>query len=655
MRLASSFRRRVWVSILGGAVGAWALPTPCAGQVTPPFTQCPPVGRDTSCAILLLIEQDGSLRVKTAPSQGPYDGIEDTLIGVQNNSSHAVLAIPISGPNSILGFDGDGICGSDPFTGGPFNPRPPGCPFGPTGYEGPGVIFSDISADATSGTVTFAGGLQPGTSTYFSLELAIQTLCPPINGVPLLRQYDAQWRCDTYDNLSATEQAPQPKCVGGAKDFQACSKDADCPGGFCCTKKNTIGRWGCNLTSAAMIINYHAANQGVSFSTTPAELNTWLSQNGGYDAGGGVLPGGVVQYATTNGVALHYHGHVTNRDDFVLDQYICNGDPVMLKVAGHPTHFVVATGQTTVGSVDTYSINDPGYSNTTLAGYNYTYDGLRRYSSRVKAPNALYIRAHSPVELLLTDPMGRITGRSQPGGAVELEIPDSAYSSEAIGDDEDVTSGETTPEVKDLEVLTPQSGTYVLQAVGTDSGPFSIELIAYDIAGNQERAAVQGTISPGSTAVYDIGYTPSIPGVPFLTVTPRNRPPDCSGAVATPRELWPPQHDFVDVQVSGVMDPDGDPVGITIMTIAQDEPLLGLGSGDTCPDGTGVGTSVARLRAERSGTGDGRVYHVSFAAEDGHGGRCTGSVTVCVPHDQELGRACVDQGILVDSTGPCSP
>ena len=40
------------------------------------------------------------------------------------------------------------------------------------------------------------------------------------------------------------------------------------------------------------------------------------------------------------------------------------------------------------------------------------------------------------------------------------------------------------------------------------------------------------------------------------------------------------------------------------------------------------------LRAERMGSGDGRAYAIAFTISDGHGGRCTGTVTVEVPHDQ---------------------
>jgi uncharacterized repeat protein (TIGR01451 family) len=133
-----------------------------------------------------------------------------------------------------------------------------------------------------------------------------------------------------------------------------------------------------------------------------------------------------------------------------------------------------------------------------------------------------------------------------------------------------------------------------------------------------------------------------------------NRPPVCSVALATPIELWPPNHKFVTVSIAGVTDPDGDSLATRIVGISQDEPLLGSGSGNTCPDGKGVGTSSASVRAERSGTGDGRVYHVSFTASDGKGGQCTGSVRICVPHDQRPGHVCGEDGPVIDSTGPCA-
>jgi cysteine-rich repeat protein len=136
------------------------------------------------------------------------------------------------------------------------------------------------------------------------------------------------------------------------------------------------------------------------------------------------------------------------------------------------------------------------------------------------------------------------------------------------------------------------------------------------------------------------------------TTAPTNHAPDCSGAKAALLSVGPPNHRMVDVPITGVVDPDHDPVSITVTGITQDEPVDGQGDGSTCPDAAGVGTDTASIRAERAGGGDGRVYHLAFRASDGRGGTCTGTVTVCVPHD--AAGTCGDGAPLVDATGPAN-
>jgi hypothetical protein len=132
-----------------------------------------------------------------------------------------------------------------------------------------------------------------------------------------------------------------------------------------------------------------------------------------------------------------------------------------------------------------------------------------------------------------------------------------------------------------------------------------------------------------------------------------NSSPGCEGATAGTRQLWPPNHRLATVGIEGVTDADGDPLAITITSIMQDEPVTEIGDGNSCPDADGLGGETAELRAERSGLGDGRVYHIAFTADDGEGGSCSGEVTVCVPHSRRSGRRCVDQGALFSATGPC--
>jgi cysteine-rich repeat protein len=133
-----------------------------------------------------------------------------------------------------------------------------------------------------------------------------------------------------------------------------------------------------------------------------------------------------------------------------------------------------------------------------------------------------------------------------------------------------------------------------------------------------------------------------------------NHPPSCGAASPSRAVVWPPNHQFVSIGIGGVTDPDGEAVAIRIDAIRQDERVVGHSCGHTCPDGRGVGTATAKVRAERAGSphapGNGRVYHIGFTGSDAHGASCQGTVRVCVPHDQRPGSTCVDGGPLHDST-----
>src|ERR1700759_360331 len=163
------------------------------------FPQCPPVDQNSGCQFLITVTNGGNT-VQTDPNQGPYEGAEDALIGVVNNSSSPISHMPLSVASSdLFGFDQDGICnpgaaplpsGCAPLPGtaacGPQGgtcsfPKPAGQPAGyvepgnvpggtQNGYEGPTTWFSNVSTDTSSGTVNFSPALQPGQSTYFSLE-----------------------------------------------------------------------------------------------------------------------------------------------------------------------------------------------------------------------------------------------------------------------------------------------------------------------------------------------------------------------------------------------------------------------------------------------------------------------------------------------------
>lgn len=112
-------------------------------------------------------------------------------------------------------------------------------------------------------------------------------------------------------------------------------------------------------------------------------------------------------------------------------------------------------------------------------------------------------------------------------------------------------------------------------------------------------------------------------------------------------ELWPPNHKYVEIDLEEVLGPAT--TGVEILSITQDEPIDARADGHTSCDGRGVGTSVASIRAERSGRGNGRVYEIEYSAFDG---TCSGFVTVTVPHDRS-GAPAVDDGQLHASDAGC--
>lgn len=109
-----------------------------------------------------------------------------------------------------------------------------------------------------------------------------------------------------------------------------------------------------------------------------------------------------------------------------------------------------------------------------------------------------------------------------------------------------------------------------------------------------------------------------------------NAVPDCSAARPSLRRLWPANAKLRAVRILGCTDGDGHALTLRVTGVRQDEPVKGPGD-KTSPDAAGVGTATASLRAERARSGNGRVYHVSFTADDAHGGVGTGTVKVLVP------------------------
>jgi hypothetical protein len=166
-----------------------------------------------------------------------------------------------------------------------------------------------------------------------------------------------------------------------------------------------------------------------------------------------------------------------------------------------------------------------------------------------------------------------------------------------------------------------------------------------------------GTVAAVAAAVVPAGATPG-----HRTGGSNNVP--CAGGSVTygPTQIWPPNHKFTTVNLSfaeSEASPDGDTLKLTVDSITetdnngassselpgsgqpnppQGDDWTGVGNSATATDPAAATTSV-QLRAERAGSGLGRIYTINVSCSDSGGSNMEmnsgkAMLNVCVPHDQ---------------------
>jgi hypothetical protein len=180
-----------------------------------------------------------------------------------------------------------------------------------------------------------------------------------------------------------------------------------------------------------------------------------------------------------------------------------------------------------------------------------------------------------------------LTSVDNPGGAGVKQITYSASGAQTIASTV-VSSGSTT---------------FVISAEGTTT----ITFFGTDNAGNIETA---------KTITIKLDKTPP-------TVL-------CS---ASPDVLWPPNNKLVPINISvNVTDSLSGSVGFDLISATSNEPETG--NGDIQGFVSGSVSTNGQLRAQRSGSGTGRVYTFTYSGADRAGNTASCTTTVSVPHDQ---------------------
>ncbi len=125
-----------------------------------------------------------------------------------------------------------------------------------------------------------------------------------------------------------------------------------------------------------------------------------------------------------------------------------------------------------------------------------------------------------------------------------------------------------------------------------------------------------GTTTITWTATDAHGNTSMPSATQTITVNDTQLPMLSAIAVAT-SSLWPPNHDLINVGLSGGGFSDNCP-GATrqVLVYGDEDDETPTGDGNFSPDARNIGIGALRLRSERNGDGDGRVYLIVVMATD---------------------------------------
>jgi CSLREA domain-containing protein len=181
----------------------------------------------------------------------------------------------------------------------------------------------------------------------------------------------------------------------------------------------------------------------------------------------------------------------------------------------------------------------------------------------------------------------------------------------------DVLANDTDP---DLDALTITSVTQGTHGTVVNNGTS----VSYTANGNF-------TGSDTFTYTIDDGHGHTDTATVTIAVVDTTPP---SLAVSTAASLWPPNHQMENVGLSVSASDNGGGAPAIQVAVFSDEGDLAPDSGNFSPDARDIAPHTLRLRSERSGGGDGRVYLIVVTATDAANNARRACAAVVVPQSQ---------------------
>lgn len=282
--------------------------------------------------------------------------------------------------------------------------------------------------------------------------------------VPLLKQTNPSWSGEIYDSASKWS-----------------SND---PG---------IGRWGCAMTSAAMVFNYHNITKlPDGQELNPKNLNTWLKNEPDGYVGNGLINWLALTRLSKKAKsqnsnflydALEYKR--TNEEDKELFiESIDNNIPVIL---GEPGHFIVGKGY----DDSSIKINDPFYDRLDLSEYGESFISMGRF-------------IHSNTDLsyimIVSDP-DFSTGILDANG----QLASNTFIDDPIQD----PSGENNTNAEPIAISyveKPENGKYSIEIISNVTQEYSLDIYLYEVDGDVIVKNISGIVGEDDLDVYTINF-----------------------------------------------------------------------------------------------------------------------------------------------------
>jgi hypothetical protein len=249
-----------------------------------------------------------------------------------------------------------------------------------------------------------------------------------------------------------------------------------------------------------------------------------------------------------------------------------------------------------------------------------------------------------PIASFIPNPHFTLSGGSWSGGKYVIDVNDTltissnsfpGYAQHADGAIRLGIAGPAGVLIDDLRFYSdnpaaPDSISYSLPP-GSLTGGDDYDVVGMFAAVLDKSSGLAGLPDSLNLGYFSISTSLTVSAVGVLADT---TPPVITSVTTSTSSLWPANHKMVSVAVTASATDETSAVTTRILSVTSNEPDNGQGDGDTANDIVITGPMTVKLRAERSGKGNGRVYAITVEAEDGAGNTSTAVVNVTVAKSQ---------------------